>query len=107
MIFLAYFVAGFSVGPWEAFWTTQVQREVPTEYQGRVFSIDYMGSVGLLPLGMALAGPMTSWVGERPFLIGVSIFHLAICAVTLLVPGAIEMKAPPRKDSSDGEQQKA
>jgi MFS family permease len=107
MIFLAYFIAGFSVGPWEAFWTTQVQREVPTEYQGRVFSIDYMGSVGLLPLGMALAGPMTSWVGERPFLIGVSVFHLAICAVTLLVPGAIEMKAPPRKDSSDGEQQKA
>ena len=58
LIFLAYFAAGFSVGPWEAFWSTQVQREVPAEYQGRVFSIDYMGSLGLMPLGMALAGPM-------------------------------------------------
>jgi MFS family permease len=106
LIFLAYFVAGFSVGPWEAFWSTQVQREVPAVYQGRVFSIDYMGTVGLLPLGMALAGPMTSWLGEKPFLIGVSIFHLLICAVTLLVPGAIEMKAPPKKDSSIGEQEK-
>lgn len=107
LIFLAYFVAGFSIGPWEAFWTTQVQREVPAIYQGRVFSIDYMGTVGLLPLGMALAGPMTSWLGEKPFLIGVSIFHLLICAVTLLVPGAIEMKSPQKKDSSNGEQQKA
>jgi MFS family permease len=94
LIFISYFVAGFSVGPWEAFWSTQVQREVPKEYQGRVFSLDYMGSIGLMPLGMALAGPLANLFGERPLLIGVSIFHLLICAVVLLVPGVKEMKAP-------------
>jgi len=98
LIFLSYFVAGFSVGPWEAFWSTQVQREVPTEFQGRVFSLDYMGSIGLMPLGMALAGPLANLLGERPLLIGVSIFHLVICAVVLLVPGVKEMKAPSRSD---------
>lgn len=107
IIFLAYFVAGFSVGPWEAFWATQVQREVPPEYQGRVFSIDYMGSVGLMPLGMALTGPMVNLFGERELLIGVAIFHLAICAVVLLVPGVKEMKSSRPPYSSIGEQSKA
>lgn len=106
-IFISYFIAGFSVGPWEAFWSTQVQREVPAEYQGRVFSIDYMGSVGLMPLGMALAGPLSNLFGERPFLIGISIFHLLICGLVLLVPGVKEMKAPePSSSSPIGEQSK-
>jgi MFS family permease len=93
LIFLAYFIAGFSVGPWEAFWSTQVQRQVSADYQGRVFAIDYMGSLGLMPLGMALAGPMVEIFGERQLLIGVAVFHLLICALTLLVPGVKEMKS--------------
>jgi MFS family permease len=111
LIFLAYFVAGFSVGPWEAFWNTQVQREVPAEYQARVFSIDFMGTVGLLPLGMALAGPMANLFGERELLIGVAIFHLIICAAVLFVPGVREMKSsrPPYRspNSSMGEHPQA
>jgi MFS family permease len=93
VIFIAYFIAGFSVGPWEAFWATQVQREVPPEYQGRVFAIDYMGSLGLMPLGMALAGPLVNVFGESELLIGVAIFHVIICAVVLFVPGVKEMKS--------------
>ena len=104
LIFLAYFLAGFSVGPWEAFWNTQVQREVPAEYQARVFSIDYMGTVGLLPLGLALAGPMANLFGERPLLIGVAIFHLLICAVVLFVPGVKQMKSTKPPYYSQGEQ---
>jgi MFS family permease len=102
LIFVAYFIAGFSVGPWEAFWATQVQREVPPEYQGRVFAIDYMGSLGLMPLGMALAGPFVNIFGERELLIGVAAAHLFICAVVLLVPGVKEMKSsrPPYSANS-------
>jgi MFS family permease len=102
LIFGAYFIAGFSVGPWEAFWATQVQREVPAEYQGRVFAIDYMGSLGLMPLGMALAGPLVNLFGERELLIGVAIFHLLVCAVVLVVPGVKEMKSsrPPYSPES-------
>jgi len=107
IIFIAYFAAGFSVGPWEAFWATQVQREVPAKYQGRVFSIDYMGSLGLMPLGMALAGPLVNLFGERPLLIGVAIFHLIICGVVLFVPGVKEMKSSRPPYSSIGEQSQA
>lgn len=104
LIYLAYFAAGFSIGPWEAFWATQVQREVPAEYQGRVFAIDYMGSLGLMPLGMALAGPMVNVFGERELLIGVAVFHLLICAVVLFVPGVKQMKSTKPPYYSQGEQ---
>jgi MFS family permease len=107
LILIAYLIAGFSVGPWEAFWSTSVQREVPAAYQGRVFSLDYMGTMGLMPLGMALVGPMVHFFGERELLIGVAIFHLVICAAVFLVPGVKEMKSskpPYQANSSMGEQ---
>jgi MFS family permease len=106
-IVIAYFIAGFSVGPWEAFWSTSVQREVPAEYQGRVFALDYMGTMGLMPLGMALVGPLVNIFGEKELLVGVAIFHLAICALVLLVPGVKKMKSNLPPYSSMGEQSQA
>jgi len=91
-VIVAYLLAGLSVGPWEAFWSSAIQREVPRELQGRVFSIDHMGTVGLMPLGMALVGPAVDLFGEKPLLIGASIFHVIICLLVLLVPGVKDMR---------------
>ena len=102
VVVIAYLLAGFSVGPWEAFWNSAIQREIPQELQGRVFSIDHMGSSGLMPLGMALVGPAVALFGEKELLIGASIFHIFICAVVLLVPGVKDMKTP--ANYSQGEQ---
>ncbi len=96
-VVIAYLLAGLSVGPWEAFWNAAVQREVPRELQGRVFSIDQMGTAGLMPLGMALVGPAVNLFGEKPLLIGASIFHVIICLVVLLVPGVKDMKMPQKE----------
>ena len=104
-VILGYFIAGLSIGGWEAFWVTAVQREVPQEMQGRVFSIDFVGSGGLLPVGMALVGPAVTLFGERNFLIGTIAFHLLVCYLVLLVPGVKELRSP--ANSSHGEQQKA
>ena len=93
-IVLSYLFAGFSVGPWEAFWNSAVQREVPRELQGRVFSIDQMGTMGLMPLGMAIVGPAVAFFGEKQLLIGASIFHVVICLLVLRVPGVKDMKMP-------------
>ena len=94
LILIAYFIAGFSMGGWEAYWWTGVQQEIPKEYLGRVSSIDYMGTFGLLPVGMVLAGPLSSYFGEKSFLIAVAVFHLAICFLVLQVPGVKDMKSP-------------
>jgi MFS family permease len=103
----AYFVAGLSVGPWEAFWAAAVQREVPQELQGRVFSVDYMGSTALIPLGMVLVGPAAELLGEKPMLIGVSILHVLISLSVLKVTGVRDLKMPESFwNSSQGEQLK-
>ena len=90
----AYLLAGFSVGPWEAWWSSAVQREVPQHLQGRVFSIDHMGSAGLMPIGMALIGSAVAFFGETKLLIGASIFHVLISFAILRVPGVKDMKMP-------------
>ena len=111
-----YFIAGLSIGGWEAYWVTAVQREVPQDMQGRVFSIDMVGSGGLTPLGMALVGPVIALVGEKPFLISAIVFHVLICYLVLLVPGVAEMRDPRRNlpqsetlesNSTKGEQSQA
>ena len=96
-VIVAYLLAGLSVGPWEAFWSSAIQREVPRELQGRVFSIDHMGSVGLMPLGMALVGPAVTLFGEKELLVGASIFHVVVCVLVLFVPGVKDFKMPAKK----------
>jgi MFS family permease len=94
VVIIGYFIAGLSIGGWEAYWVTAVQREVPQEMQGRVFSIDFVGSSGLMPIGMALVGPAVLLIGERNFLLFAIAFHLIICYLVLLVPGVKELSDP-------------
>ena len=94
LIVVAYFIAGFSVGPWEAWWSSAVQREVPPHLQGRVFSIDHMGSTALMPLGMALVGPAANYFGERNLLIGACVFHILMGLSVMRIPGVRDMKMP-------------
>ena len=105
-VIFGYFIAGVSIGGWEAYWVTSVQREVPQEMQGRVFSIDMVGSSGLMPLGMALVGPVVLLMGERTFLLSAIVFHVVACFVVLLVPGVKELRDPSKSkvDYSQGEQ---
>ena len=104
IIVLAYILAGISVGPWDAFWPSALQREVPKEKLGRVFALDHAGSAGLMPLGMALVGPVVALVGEKPFLIFAGIFHLVVNLIVYRVPGVKEMRTP--VNSSNSEQDK-
>lgn len=105
-VVVGYFIAGLSIGGWEAYWVTAVQREVPQELQGRVFSIDMVGTSGLMPLGMALVGPVIALTGERSFLLFAIGFHLLFCYLVLLVPGVKELRDPrkPQPDSTISEQ---
>ena len=113
-VIFGYFIAGLSIGGWEAYWVTAVQREVPQDMQGRVFSIDMVGSGGLMPIGMALVGPAVALFGEKSFLLGAIVFHVIICYLVLLVPGVKELRDPRRakadsgeSDSTQGEQSQA
>ena len=93
-IILMYLIAGISVGPWEAYWPLALQREIPKEKLGRVFAIDHAGSAGMIPLGMALVGPVTELMGERNFLLFAAGFHILVNVIVYRVPGVKELRSP-------------
>jgi MFS family permease len=68
------------------YWFASVQRDVPDRVLARVFSLDYFGSLALMPLGYALTGPAVGAVGRDAVLV----FGAAVVVVTtlplLLVP---------------------
>ena len=105
LIVIAYILGGISVGPWDAYWPSALQREVPKEKLGRVFALDHAGSAGLMPLGMALVGPITNLMGEKQFLIFAAVFHLAVNFIVYQVPGVKEMKTPAKVENSSNSEQ--
>lgn len=105
IIVVGYLIGGISVGPWDAFWPSAIQREIPADLQGRVFAVDHAGSAGMIPVGMALVGPVTQAVGEQRFLIFAFFFHLVVNIIVAQVPGVKDMKTP--TNSSIGEQERA
>lgn len=62
-------LAGFGEATFEVLWTTAVQRDVPDELLSRVISLDFLGSLALLPLGLALTGPAVAAFGRDEVLI--------------------------------------
>ena len=94
LIVLAALIGGLSVGPWDAYWPIALQREVPKEKLGRVFALDQAGSMGLMPLGMALVGPVTYIFGERNFLIFAATLHILVNIIVYRVPGVRELRTP-------------
>ena len=82
----AVFVVGVTSGLGNVIWGTLLQRRVPPALLGRVSSLDFFVSLLLMPVSMALAGPVGEAVGIRevfivaslvPVLFGVAAWVLA------------------------------
>ena len=76
-------------------WATAKQRHVPPALLGRVSSLDWLISIGLLPLSFALTGPVSSAIGVKATLIGAGVLGGLITFAALLLPGmrALEDRA--------------
>jgi len=78
-------------------WGTVKQRHVPGHLLGRVSSLDWLISIGLLPLSFALTGPAAAAFGAQATLVGAGILGAVVTAAALLVPGTRAVEAlPPR-----------
>ena len=66
-------------------WGTLLQRRVPPELLGRVSSLDFFVSLALIPVSMALAGPVGETIGIAPAFVGAAVLPVVICLVTLAV----------------------
>jgi DHA3 family tetracycline resistance protein-like MFS transporter len=68
-------------------WATIKQRHVPASMLGRVSSLDWLISIGLLPLSFALTAPMAELVGARATLVGAAAIGGVITLGALFLPG--------------------
>ena len=58
-----YSLRGVSVGILVAVWNTTLQTQIPKESLGRVTAWDWMSSLALWPVGLAVAGPLAEQFG--------------------------------------------
>ncbi|HTU79361.1 MAG TPA: MFS transporter [Solirubrobacteraceae bacterium] len=68
-------------------WATMKQRHVPGHMLGRVSSLDWLISIGLLPVSFALTAPLSAAFGVRATLIGAGVAGAAATLGGLMLPG--------------------
>jgi hypothetical protein len=73
---------GFGVAVWE----TMLQELVPSRLLGRVISLDFFGSFGLMPIGLAIWGGIAGVAPPGPMIAGGAIVSAGMIAVVLTRP---------------------
>jgi MFS family permease len=77
-------------------WTTMLQQRVPRELLGRVSSLDWMVSTGLVPVSFALTGPVSDVLGPASTVVVAGVLAAAIMFVLLFVPGVRDPERTPQ-----------
>ena len=75
-------------------WETVIQDQVPHRMLARVASWDIVTSFAAMPIGSALAGPLSSAFGIRPVLAGCALVLLVAAVLPLLVSGTRTITRP-------------
>jgi MFS family permease len=85
-------------------WATIKQRHVPASMLGRVSSLDWLISIGLLPLSFALTAPVAGLIGARATLVGAALIGGVVTFGALFLPGMrdIEGTAAEAQDTPVG-----
>jgi hypothetical protein len=78
--------AGMGVGLFMVWWESALVAEIPPAALSRVSAFDWMGSLGLLPLGFLLAGPIGAAIGVRETLIAGAILTTLVDVLVISAP---------------------
>ena len=68
-------------------WATIKQHHVPGSMLGRVSSLDWLISIGLLPISFALTAPVAAAFGARTTLVGAAALGAAVTLSAFFLPG--------------------
>ncbi|MEU3187707.1 MFS transporter [Streptomyces sp. NPDC006923] len=80
------FLTGVSIEIFGVSWMTALHQEIPEEKLSRISAYDWLGSIGMVPLAAALAGPAESAFGRTSALWGCSALIVLLTAAVLTVP---------------------
>ncbi|MDX6413147.1 MAG: hypothetical protein QOH23_557 [Gaiellaceae bacterium] len=84
-------------------WATIKQRHVPLSMLGRVSSLDWLISIGLLPISFALTAPVAALIGVRATLIGAAVIGAGVTLSALALPGMRDIEGDPERDQEPGD----
>lgn len=83
LLLVSMFLIGFGFSYGNVIWGTLLQRRVPRHMLGRVSSLDFFVSLALMPLSMALAGPLSQVVSIQTIFIAAGILPLVFGIIAI------------------------
>jgi MFS family permease len=86
--------SGISLEVFMVTWNTSLQSHVPNESYSRVSSYDTLGSYGIAPLGIVVAGPLAMHFGVNTILFITGITTLVAAGLSLLVKSVRDLENP-------------
>jgi MFS family permease len=112
LMVVALFVCGFLFSGAQVLWGTLLQRRVPPALLGRVSSLDFFVSLALMPISMALAGPIGDSIGIAPAFLIAGLVPTVLAVGTLLIArlnsderehplDQVEQHTPPAAQAAD------
>jgi MFS family permease len=87
-------IAAIGVSGFFTLWEISLQEHIPSHAISRVSSYDYMLNTGLMPIGMAIAGPVSAAVGLHATLGWMSAIGAATGLACLAVPAVRHLPRP-------------
>jgi MFS family permease len=82
---VALFIVGFTFSAATVIWGTLLQRRVPSALLGRVSSLDFFVSLALMPISMAVAGPVGEAIGLAPAFLVAGAIPVILAVATILI----------------------
>nr|WP_308012241.1 MFS transporter [Streptomyces acidipaludis] len=89
------FAAGVGSAYWGVNWATSVQTHVPGDILNRIHAYEVAGSVAMVPVGQALAGPAAAAFGARHVLLAGSCVAVAVATTLLSLPAVRNLRRAP------------
>jgi MFS family permease len=85
VILPAALLAGIGLELYGVFWDTTLQQHIPDEKLSRVSSYDVLGSFALIPVGVAVMGPISGAIGVANTLIGAALVVVVATGAVICV----------------------
>ncbi|MGV9642163.1 MFS transporter [Streptomyces sp. NPDC003333] len=96
------FLTGVTLEVFGVSWMTALHQEIPEDKLSRVSAYDWFGSVAMVPLATALAGPAETAFGRTPALWGCAALIVLVTAAVLCVPDVRNLRRRGKPVTSGG-----
>jgi MFS family permease len=91
-LMVAAFVAGLGIETFGVAWDVAMQSNIPADRLSRVYAYDWFGSLVFIPVGLALAGPVSALVGVRATIVGAAAVVAVATLGALAVPSVRNLR---------------